>query len=49
MITRIMAWWHAGQARRLEVAVRHYAIAYQAAKARYENALLDVRANNDEE
>lgn len=49
MIAKLMAWWRAGQARRLEATVRHHAVAYQAAKARYENALLDVRIGNDEE
>ena len=49
MITRLLAWWRAGRLKRLEYNARCAAAVYQAAKARYEAAVIAERKRNDDE
>ena len=47
-MTRLLAWWHAGQLKRLEANARNAATVYQMAKAGYENALIAERMKGEE-
>lgn len=46
-MTRLLSWWRAGQLKRLAAGARSAAIAYQMARVRYENAVVEEQMRRE--